>query len=78
MVNKQMKTLTIGGVTYEIVDAYARENKIDKKSIVQERGNSTTAVMSQKAATDSFASKSDITDLQAALIGVSDLIGGDS
>lgn len=26
MANKQMKTLTIGGVTYEIIDAYAREH----------------------------------------------------
>ena len=49
MANKQMKTLMVDGVTYEIVDAYARENKIDKNSIVQELGNSTTAVMSQKA-----------------------------
>ena len=46
--------------------------------VQQTTGQSTTAVMSQKAATDLFASKSDITDLQAALIGVSDLIGGDS
>ena len=63
MANKQMKTVTIGGVTYEIADAYDRENKIDKNSIVQETGNSTTAVMSQKAATDLFALKSDLSTL---------------
>lgn len=52
MANKQMKTLIVDGVTYEIVDAYARENKIDKNSIVQTTGQSTTSVMSQKATTD--------------------------
>lgn len=50
----------------------------EPREVVQVTGQSTTAVMSQKAATELFASKSDITDLQAALIGVSDLIGGDS
>lgn len=46
--------------------------------IVQTTGDSETAVMSQKAVTDSVnVLKSDITDLQTALIGVSDLIGGD-
>ena len=45
--------------------------------IVQTTGQSTTAVMSQKAVTDEInALKSDITDLQTALIGVSELIGG--
>lgn len=47
--------------------------------IVQTTGDSETAVMSQKAATNEInVLKSDITDLQAALIGVSDLIGGDA
>ena len=47
--------------------------------IVQTTGQSTTTVMSQKATTDEInALKSDITDLQTALIGVSDLIGGDA
>ncbi len=47
--------------------------------IVQTTGTSTTAVMSQKATTNEInVLKSDITDLQAALIGVSDLIGGDA
>ena len=47
--------------------------------VQQTTGQSTTAVMSQKATTDEInALKSDITDLQAALIGVSELIGGDA
>ena len=47
--------------------------------VQQTTGQSTTAVMSQKVVTDEInALKSDITDLQTALIGVSDLIGGDS
>lgn len=36
---------------------------LDEDGIVQERGNSTTAVMSQKAATDLFALKSDLSTL---------------
>ena len=46
--------------------------------IVQTTGDSETDVMSQKAATANFALKRDITALQTALIGVSDLIGGDA
>ena len=30
MANKQMKTLTIGSSTYDVVDAEARAQKIDK------------------------------------------------
>ena len=53
--------------------------KSDKSDVVQTTGQSTTSVMSQKATTDEInALKSDITDLQTALIGVSDLIGGDA
>ena len=51
--------------------------KGDPTDVLQTTGQSTTAVMSQKAVTDEInAMKSDITELQTALIGVSDLIGG--
>lgn len=51
--------------------------KGDPTDVQQTTGQSTTAVMSQKATTDELnAMKSDITELQTALIGVSDLIGG--
>ena len=51
--------------------------KGDPTDVMQTTGQSTTAVMSQKAVTDELNSmKSDITELQTALIGVSDLIGG--
>ena len=46
--------------------------KLSQSDIVQEPGNSETAVMSQKAVTD------EIDALKTALIGVSDLIGGDA
>ena len=47
--------------------------------IAQATGDSTDTVMSQKASTVEInALKSDITELQTALIGVSDLIGGDA
>lgn len=59
--------------------AAALENKLDKSNVVQATGQSTTTVMSQKAITDEIdAIKSDITELQTALIGVSDLIGGNA
>ena len=48
------------------------KTKLDKSDVVQITGQSTTAVMSQKAVTD------EIDALKAALIGVSDLIGGDA
>ena len=52
-------------------------NKGDPTDVMQTTGQSTTAVMSQKATTDELnAMKSDITELQTALIGVSELIGG--
>ena len=52
--------------------------KGDPTDVQQTTGQSTTAVMSQKATTDEInAMKSDITELQTALIGVSELIGGD-
>ena len=52
--------------------------KGDPTDVMQTTGQSTTAVMSQKATTDELnAMKSDITELQTALIGVSELIGGD-
>ena len=51
--------------------------KGDPTDVMQTTGQSTTAVMSQKATTDEINTmKSDITELQTALIGVSDLIGG--
>ena len=51
--------------------------KGDPTDVQQTTGQSTTAVMSQKAVTDEInAMKSDITELQTALIGVSELIGG--
>ena len=51
--------------------------KGDPTDVMQTTGQSTTAVMSQKATTDELnAMKSDITELQTALIGVSELIGG--
>ena len=51
--------------------------KGDPTDVQQTTGQSTTAVMSQKSTTDELNSiKSDITELQTALIGVSDLIGG--
>ena len=54
-------------------------DKGDMPPIAQTTGNSETAVMSQKAVTAEVNSlKSDITVLQTALIGVSDLIGGDA
>ena len=53
--------------------------KGEPTDVQQTTGQSTTAVMSQKATTDEIdVIKSDITDLQTALIGVSDLIGGDA
>ena len=53
--------------------------KGDPTDVMQTTGQSTTAVMSQKATTDELnAMKSDITELQTALIGVSELIGGDA
>ena len=52
--------------------------KGDTADVQQTKGQSTTAVMSQKAVTDEInAMNSDITELQTALIGVSELIGGD-
>ena len=49
----------------------------DPTDVMQTTGQSTTAVMSQKATSDEInAMKSDITELQTALIGVSELIGG--
>ena len=52
-------------------------DKGDPTDVQQTTGQSTTAVMSQKATTDELNSmKSDITELQTALIGVSELIGG--
>ena len=54
-------------------------DKGDPTDVMQTTGQSTTAVMSQKATTDELNTmKSDITELQTALIGVSDLIGGDA
>ena len=54
-------------------------DKGDPTDVQQTTGDSTTAVMSQKATTDEInAIKSDITELQTALIGVSELIGGDA
>lgn len=51
--------------------------KGEPTDVMQTTGQSTTAVMSQKATTDELnAMKSDITELQTALIGVSELIGG--
>ena len=51
--------------------------KGDPTDVQQTTGQSTTAVMSQKATTDELNSiNSAITELQTALIGVSDLIGG--
>ena len=51
--------------------------KGDPTDVTQTTGQSITAVMSQKATTDELNSiKSDITDLNTALIGVSELIGG--
>lgn len=62
----------------EAIDT-ALGTKLDKSNVVQTTGQSTTEVMSQKATTDEInAIKSDITELQTALIGVSDLIGGDA
>ena len=53
-------------------------DKGDMPPIAQTTGDSENAVMSQKATTVEINSlKSDIADLQTALIGVSDLIGGD-
>ena len=53
--------------------------KGDPTDVMQTTGQSTNAVMSQKATTDELnAMKSDITELQTALIGVSELIGGDA
>ena len=53
--------------------------KGDPTDVMQTTGQSTTAVMSQKATTDEINTmKSDITELQTALIGVSELIGGDA
>ena len=57
----------------------SKGDKGDPTDVKQTTGQSTTAVMSQKAITDAInAIKSDITELQTALIGVSDLIGGDA
>ena len=54
-------------------------DKGDPTDVMQTTGQSTTAVMSQKATTDELNTmKSDITELQTALIGVSELIGGES
>lgn len=51
--------------------------KGEPTDVQQTTGQSTTAVMSQKAVTDELNPiKSDITELQTALIGVSELIGG--
>lgn len=52
----------INKVARAVIEAEKRlddvdENKIDKNSIVQELGNSTTAVMSQKATTDELKNK---------------------
>ena len=52
----------INKVARAVIEAEKRlddvdENKIDKNSIVQEPGNSTTAVMSQKATTDELINK---------------------
>ena len=53
------------------------DNHLGTPDVVQTTGTSATDVMSQKAVTDEInAIKSDITELQTALIGVSDLIGG--
>ena len=53
--------------------------KLSQSDIVQDSGDSTTAVMSQKATTDEIdVLNRAIIELQTALIGVSDLIGGDA
>lgn len=49
-----MSTLTIGENTYEIVDATARANKIDKTNLVQTTGTATDKVMSQNAVTQAI------------------------
>ena len=54
MANKQMSTLTIGENTYEMVDATARANKIDKTNLVQTMGTATDKVMSQNAVTQAI------------------------
>lgn len=54
MANKQMSTLTIGENTYEMVDATARANKIDKTNLVQTTGTATDKVMSQNAVTQAI------------------------
>lgn len=54
MANKQMSTLTIGENAYEIVDATARANKIDKTNLVQTTGTATDKVMSQNAVTQAI------------------------
>lgn len=49
-----MSTLTIGENTYEMVDATARANKIDKTNLVQTTGTATDKVMSQNAVTQAI------------------------
>ena len=65
------------GVDGEVGPTGPQGPKGDPTDVQQTTGQSTTAVMSQKATTDELNSmKSDITELQTALIGVSELIGG--
>lgn len=76
--------ITIDGQVYRNLQEQVKyltdkinESLVNIPEIVQTTGNSETAVMSQKATTAEInVLKSDITDLQTALIGVSDLIGG--
>ena len=63
MANKQMSTLSIGENTYEIVDATARANKIDKTNLVQTTGTATDKVMSQNAVTQAINAASSVTAL---------------
>lgn len=83
-INPACKTITITSKLSEVTDgetflAWLKANATKQSDVQQTTGQSTTAVMSQKATTDEInVIKSDLTDLQTALIGVSDLIGGDA
>lgn len=69
----------INQVARAVIDLENKPDPAAKIDIVQETGDSTVSVMSQKATTIEIdALKTDITDLKDALIGVSDLIGGDA
>ena len=65
----------LNNIEQGIVNLCNEINNLSVPEVVQTTGNSTTAVMSQKAATDKFATKVEIDDIKTAIVGVDELVG---